>query len=104
MLVEALQAKGHRVSAVENNVELLAAAKRAGTRCILILDQASVSGSLGEVLHTIQSGKKSMPPVILLTGIGSKEVDTGIVVHRLQKPFELDDLLEIITKVSLPHS
>ncbi|MEI6272812.1 MAG: PAS domain S-box protein, partial [Phycisphaerae bacterium] len=104
MLVEALQANGHRVSAVENIVELLAAAKRAGTRCILILDQASVSGSLGEVLHTIQSGKKSMPPVILLTGIGSKEVDTGIVVHRLQKPFELDDLLEIITKVSLPHS
>ena len=104
MLVEALQANGHRVSAVENNVELLAAAKRAGARCILILDQASVSGSLGEVLHTIQSGKKTMPPVILLTGIGSKEVDTGIVVHRLQKPFELDDLLEIITNVSLPHS
>ena len=104
MLVEALQANGHRVSTVENNVELIAAAKRAGTRCILILDQASVSGSLGEVLHSIQSGSKSMPPVILLTGVGAKEIDTDIVVHRLQKPVVLEALLGEIAKVSLQHS
>ena len=104
MLVEALQTNGHRVITVENNVELLAAAKRAGARCILVLDQASVSGSLDEVLHGIQSGTKSMPPVILLTGVGAKEIDTDIVVHRLQKPFVLEALLGEIAKISSPHS
>ena len=104
MLVEALQTNGHRVITVENNVELLAAAKRAGARCILVLDQASVSGSLDEVLNGIQSGTKSMPPVILLTGVGAKEIDTDIVVHRLQKPFVLEALLGEIAKISSPHS
>ena len=104
MLVEALQTNGHRVITVENNVELLAAAKRAGARCILVLDQASVSGSLDDVLHDIQSGTKSMPPVILLTGVGAKEIDTDIVVHRLQKPFVLEALLGEIAKISSPHS
>jgi DNA-binding NtrC family response regulator len=104
MLVEALQANGHRVSTVENNVELFAAVKRAGTRCILILDQASVFGSLSEVLQGIQSKTKSMPPVILLTGVGAKEIDTDFVVHRLQKPFVLEALLGEIAKISSPHS
>ncbi|WP_298597429.1 hypothetical protein, partial [uncultured Limnohabitans sp.] len=55
MLVEALHANGYRVMTVENNIELLAATKRVGARCILILNQASVSGSLREVLESIQA-------------------------------------------------
>jgi signal transduction histidine kinase len=39
MLVEALHANGYRVMTVENNIELLAATKRVGARCILILNQ-----------------------------------------------------------------
>ena len=45
-----------------------------------------------------------MPPVILLTSVGAKEIDTDIVVHRLQKPVVLEALLGEIAKVSLPHS
>ena len=104
MLVEALQANGHRVITVENNVDLLAAAKRAGTRCILILDQASVSGSLGEVLKGIHSGLRTMPPVIVLCDSASKEIVSGIPMCRLQKPYALEDLLLEITKVSVAQS
>lgn len=104
MLVEALQATGYSVSTVENNVELLAAVKHTGGRCVLILDQASITGSLREVLDGIHSGVQPMPPVILLCHSATQEIVPGIPISQLQKPYKLEDLLNEIVKVSLPHA
>ena len=104
MLVEALHANGHRVMTVENNIELLAATKRVGARCILILNQASVSGSLREVLESIQAEFKSMLKVILLCDSSFNEIAPEISMSRLQKPYVFDDLLREIAKVSLPQA
>ena len=104
MLVEALNAKGHRVMTVENNVELLAAVKLAGTRCIIILDQDSIAGSLKQVLADIQSELNVMPSVILLGNSDVKDIDVNILAARLSKPFLLESLLDEIAKVTLSYS
>ena len=104
MLVEALHANGYRVMTVENNIELLAATKRVGARCILILNQSSVSGSLREVLESIQAEFKSMLKVILLCDSSSNDIVPEISMSRLQKPYVFDDLLREIAKVSLPQA
>jgi DNA-binding response OmpR family regulator len=105
MLVEALQANGHRVIAIDREQDLVAATKRAGPQCILILDQASISAPLGEVLDAINAGLKSMPPVILLVGVAEKNTQLHMPVVRLQKPFMLDSLLSEIAKLSaVAHS
>ena len=104
MLVEALNAKGHRVMTVENNVELLATVKRAGTRCIIILDQDSIAGSLKQVLADIQSELNVLPPVILLGNSDVKDIDVNILAARLSKPFLLESLLDEIAKVTLSYS
>ena len=104
MLVEALNAKGHRVMTVENNVELLAAVKLAGTRCIFILDQASIAGSLKQVLADIQSELNVMPSIILLGNSDVKDIDVNILAARLSKPFLLESLLDEIAKVTLSYS
>ena len=101
MLVEALQASGHRVIAIEHEKELVAAAKRAGAQCILILDQASISAPLDDVLDAIKAGLKSMPPVILLVGGAEKNTQVHMPVVRLQKPFMLDSLFTVIAQLSV---
>ena len=73
----------------------------AGLQCILILDQASISAPLDDVLDAIKAGLKSMPPVILLVGGAEKNTQVHMPVVRLQKPFMLDSLLAAIAQLSV---
>jgi DNA-binding response OmpR family regulator len=101
MLVKALQANGHQVIAIENEKELVAATKRVGAQCILILDQASISAPLDDVLDAVKAGLKSMPPVILLVGLAEKNTQVHMPVVRLQKPFMPDSLFATIAQLSV---
>ena len=101
MLVKALQANGHQVIAIENEKELVEATKRVGAQCILILDQASISAPLDDVLDAVKAGLKSMPPVILLVGLAEKNTQVHMPVVRLQKPFMPDSLFAAIEQLSV---
>ncbi|MCE9618880.1 MAG: PAS domain S-box protein [Planctomycetes bacterium] len=100
MLVEALQASGHRVVTVESDRDLEAAVRRMGSGCVVVLDEESVTGQSGAILKKIKASLKTMPPVILLVSAAAEEVDLGVPASRLQKPFMFDSLLNEIMKTA----
>ncbi len=96
MLVEALQATGLRVLVAESEREIAPLLRTPGA--ILVLNDALATASLADAIRGAAGGRR--PPVILLAGAATADVDLGVPVRRLEKPFMFDALLAEIERAA----
>ncbi len=98
LLTTILQNEGWAVATAKNGEEALAQIAADRPRLVLLdLSMPIVSG--WEVLATLQENRVAVPVIVMTAGIRAR--DEAEMLHAagaLPKPFELDDLLDVVAR------
>lgn len=96
VLLHVLHEAGYQVHLVSGEADTLAALRRLGARCLLILEAKLPDGASEAILRALQSGPAALPcPVVLISG-PPVESRSASVVGVLRKPFELTRMLALV--------
>ena len=96
VLLHVLHEAGYQVHLVSREADTLAAVRRLGARCLLVLEAKLPDGASEAILHALTDGPTSIPcPVVLLSG-PAVESRSPNVVGVLRKPFELTRMLAVV--------
>jgi DNA-binding NtrC family response regulator len=96
VLLHVLHEAGYQVLLVSREADTLAAVRRLGARCLLVLEAKLPDGASEAILHALTTGPTPIPcPVVLLSG-PAVESRSPNVVGVLRKPFELTRMLAVV--------
>ncbi len=96
VLLHVLHDAGYQVLLVSRAADTLAALRRLGARCLLILEAKLPEAATETILHALAAGPAPIPcPVVLLSG-PPVEARSPSVVGVLRKPFELTRMLAVV--------
>ena len=96
VLLHVLHEAGYQVLLVSGESDTLAALRRLGSTCLLVLEAKLPDGASEAILHTLSSGPAPIAcPVVLLSG-PPVETRSPYVVGVLRKPFELTRMLAVV--------
>jgi len=96
VLLHVLHEAGYQVLLVSGESDTLAALRRLGSGCLLVLEAKLADGASEAILHTLSSGPAPLGcPVVLLSG-PPVETRSPYVVGVLRKPFELTRMLAVV--------
>jgi len=96
VLLHVLHEAGYQVLLVSREADTLAALRRLGARCLLILEAKLPDGASEAILQALVSGSAPITvPVVLLSG-PPVETRSPNVVGVLRKPFELTRMLAVV--------
>jgi CheY-like chemotaxis protein len=93
---ELLTELGHRVLAVTNGADALAIVERGTERVDVVLTDVSLPDMLGPRLVERIRELRPLVPVVYMSGYDSSDVALGPNDTFLTKPFELDDLVDMV--------
>jgi len=93
-----LENQGYRVATAADGVEAFDLVKSATCRCVLLdMNMPRINGA--ELLLLMQAEGLKVPTIVMagFEGFDEKELkEFGNVVHFLQKPFSMDDMLKMV--------
>jgi FixJ family two-component response regulator len=96
VLLHVLHEAGYQVLLVSREVDTLAALRRLGAGCLLILEAKLPDAASEAILQAMASGPAPIAcPVVLLSG-PPVETRSPNVVGILRKPFELTRMLAVV--------
>jgi two-component system, NtrC family, nitrogen regulation response regulator NtrX len=96
VLLHVLHEAGYQVLLVSREADTLAALRRLGTGCLLILEAKLPDSASQAILQGMASGPAPITcPVVLLSG-PPVEARSSNVVGVLRKPFELTRMLAVV--------
>jgi len=96
VLLHVLHEAGYQVLLVSRETDTLAAVRRLGPHCLLILEAKLPDGASEAILQSLASGPAPIGcPVVLLSG-PQVESRSPNVVGVLRKPFELTRMLGVV--------
>jgi DNA-binding response OmpR family regulator len=96
VLLHVLHEAGYQVLLVSREADTLAALRRLGTGCLLILEAKLPDAASEAILQGMSSGPAPITcPVVLLSG-PPVEARSSNVVGVLRKPFELTRMLAVV--------
>ena len=96
VLLHVLHEAGYQVLLVSREADTLAALRRIGARCLLILEAKLPDAASEAILRALVSGPMPIAcPVVLLSG-PPVETRSPNVVGVLRKPFELTRMLAVV--------
>jgi len=96
VLLHVLHEAGYQVLLVSREADTLAAVRRLGTACLLILEAKLPDAASEAILQALVSGPVPIAcPVVLLSG-PPVETRSPNVVGVLRKPFELTRMLAVV--------
>ena len=96
VLLHVLHEAGYQVHLVSREADTLAAVRRLGARCLLVLEAKLPDGASEAILHALVDGPAPIQcPVVLLSG-PAVESRSPNVVGVLRKPFELTRMLAVV--------
>lgn len=96
VLLHVLHEAGYQVLLVSREADTLAALRRLGAGCLLVLEARLPDGASEAVLQALSSGPAPIScPVVLLSG-PPVETRSPNVVGVLRKPFELTRMLAVV--------
>ena len=96
VLLHVLHETGYQVLLVSREADTLAAVRRLGARCLLVLEARLPDGASEAILQGLAAGPAPTAcPVVLLSG-PPVETRSPNVVGVLRKPFELTRMLAVV--------
>jgi len=96
VLLHVLHEASYQVHLVSGQTDTLAALRRLGAHCLLVLEARLPDGASEAILQALSAGPAPVPcPVVLLSG-PPVETRSPNVVGVLRKPFELTRMLAMV--------
>ena len=95
-----LGSRGASVAAVSNQAELDAAVHN-GVFDAALIDLSPIGGSPDDALGRVRAKRPDLP-IIIISGSAAPDIDTARVAAWVRKPFEIAELVEVLTQLHVP--